>query len=106
MREETKFDKAFKWAGFNSVRVYPDTLMDDAYGETRMVYGRKKKVSVLYCEIVIEISGRTKRLSDLPHLHHLLPEEGWKFRQDQSLYETIKNVYIHYYERANDSRPN
>ena len=106
MRAETKFNKAFKWAGFNQVRIFPAPIKEDAYGETKMVYGRKKKVSVLHCEIVIEISGRSKRVADLPHLHHLLPEEGWKFRQDDNLYKTIEKLYVHYYERANDSRPN
>lgn len=106
MRETTNYDKAFKWAGFNQVRVFPAPIANEAYGETKMVYGRKRKVSTLFCEIVIEINGRTKRVADLPHLHYLLPEDGWKFRQDETLYNTIKKLYEHYYARANDSRPN
>ena len=95
--------KHFKWASFNHLKLYPQTIVEQ-YSDRRMINGRKKSVSMHYCEIIIEINGKCKRVADLPHLHQFLPD-GWKFKQDDKLYETIRELYKYYYERANDSRP-
>lgn len=97
-------NKHFKWAGHNYLRIYPQTIIE-TYGARKMVHGRKKSVQMHYCEIMIEINGRSKRAADLTNLHKYL-EDGWKFEQDNKLYETIRDLYKYYYERANDTRPN
>ena len=68
-----------------------------------MVKGRKKSITLNYVEIIIEINGRQKRVAELPHLHEFLPEgTGWKFKQDEALYDTIAEIYKYYYDRALD----
>ena len=111
MREITKLytlldmvdNKHFKWAQHNYLRIYPQTILE-TYGARKMVRGRKKTLPLHYCEIMIEINGRSKRAAELPNLHKYL-EDGWKFEQDDKLYETIGDLYKYYYERANDTRP-
>lgn len=95
---------AQKWAWDNDLRIFPEPLQEE-YPVTVMVNGRRKKRSKKYCEIVIEISGRTKRVADLPHLHEFLPEEGWKFTQGEEIYKVIDKLYTYYYERHLDTRP-
>lgn len=97
-------NKHFKWAQANYLRIYPQTLIE-TYGTKKMVRGRKKGVTQHYCEIMIEINGRSKRAAELKNLHEFL-EDGWKFEQDDKLYETISRLYKYYFERANDTRPN
>jgi len=96
-------NKHFKWAMANYLRIYPQTIIE-AYGDKKIVHGRKKSVTMNYCEIMIEINGKGKRVADLPHLHEYLPD-GWKFRQDEILYKTIARIYEYYYDRAQDVRP-
>ena len=96
--------KHFSWAQHNYLRIYPQTIIE-TYGTKKMVRGRKKGVTLHYCEIMIEINGRSKRAAELPNLHKYL-EDGWKFRQEEELYDTIAELYKYYYERANDTRPN
>ena len=96
-------NKHFKWAEHNYLRIYPQTIIE-TYGARKMVHGRKKSVQMHYCEIMIEINGRSKRAADLTNLHEYL-EDGWKFMQDEALYKTIARLYSYYYNRANDTRP-
>jgi hypothetical protein len=96
-------EKHFKWAMANYLRIYPQTIIE-SYGEKKMVHGRKKGVTMNYCEIMVEINGRNKRAADLTNLHEYL-ENGWKFKQDDELYKTIARLYRYYYDRANDHRP-
>ena len=111
MKEVTKLyqllgmvdEKHFRWATNNYLKIFPQTLIE-TYGSKKMVNGRKRGVTQHYCEIMIEINGKCKRVADLPHLHQFL-EDGWKFQQTDKLYETIRDLYKYYYERANDSRP-
>lgn len=93
-------NKHFKWAEANYLKIYPQTLID-TYGAKKMVRGRKKGVTMHYCEIMIEINGRSKRAAELSNLHEYL-EDGWKFEQDEKLYITIARLYGYYYNRAND----
>jgi hypothetical protein len=92
--------KHFTWAQYNYLRIYPQTIIE-VYGTTRLVKGRKRSISLPYCEIMIEINGRSKRAAELTNLHEYL-EDGWKFRQDEKLYTAINQIYKYYYERANN----
>lgn len=96
-------NKHFRWAEHNYLRIYAQTIIE-TYGTSRMVRGRKKGVQLHFCEIMVEINGRSKRAAELTNLHKYL-EDGWKFRQSDELYETIRDLYKYYYERANDTRP-
>ena len=93
----------FRWAQHNYLRIYPQTIIE-TYGTSRMVRGRKKGIQLHFCEIMVEINGRSKRAADLTNLHEYL-EDGWKFMQDEALYKTIARLYSYYYNRANDTRP-
>jgi len=93
--------KHFTWAQYNYLKIYPQTIIE-VYGTTRLVKGRKRSISLPYCEIMIEINGRSKRAAELTNLHEYL-EDGWKFKQDEKLYETIAELYEYYYKRANDT---
>lgn len=95
--------KHFAWAESNHLKLYPQTLIEQ-YSVRKMVRGRKKSVSMHYCEIIVEINGKAKRVAELKHLHEFLPEEGWKLEQNDKLYETIARLYKYYFDRAHDKR--
>ena len=92
--------KHFAWASLNYIRIYPQTIIE-TYAAKKIVNGRKKGYTLPLCEIMIEINGKCKRVADLPHLHKYL-EDGWKFRQEDKLYETISELYKYYYERSQE----
>ena len=92
-------NKHFKWARDNHLRLYPQCLIE-TYTKHKQVNGRKKKAYIPFVEIIIEINGASKRIADLPHLHEFL-EDGWKFKQDEEVYEVIHKLYKFYYDRAN-----
>ena len=93
-------NKHFQWARDNHLRLYPQCLIE-TYVKQKQVNGRRKKAYIPYVEVIIEINGSSKRIADLPHLHEFL-EDGWKYKQDEEVYEVIEKLYEFYYKRAND----
>lgn len=90
----------FNWATENGLRVYPLPIKGTMYSSAGKRNGRTVKTNKPYVEIIIEIDGRKKSLSELPHIKQYVLNEEDSYMQDEQLYNDIHLVYKRYYERA------
>ncbi len=75
------------WCFDNNITIYP-VPTKEMYTVTKMVNGRRKKVSIPKCVVEVNLDGMKKRGTEV-----------WE--QDEEMYEYIQKLYDYYYERAN-----
>lgn len=78
----------WNWAQENRIKIFLCRTQKQ-YGVTKMVAGRKKKISLPYVNICASLDGNNVRF-----------KEEYK-QEDEELPSIINKLYKHYYERAN-----
>ena len=87
MVDRTQMTKR-SWCYDNNITIYP-VPSKELYTVTKMVYGKKKKVSLPKCRVEVNLDG-----------HKKLGTELWE--QDDEMYNYIDKLYEYYYDRANN----
>ena len=90
----------FNWCSHYDIRVYPVALKDTMYSGKSRRNGRIVKANKPFVELVVEIGGRQKRVSELPHLKEVLSHTEDSYMQDEVLLADIHRIYKYYYDRG------
>tara|TARA_B100000767_G_C19485452_1_gene417980 strand:+ start:198 stop:503 length:306 start_codon:yes stop_codon:yes gene_type:complete len=90
----------FNWGEDNGFRVYACPIANTMYSGKGKRNGRSVKVNMPYVEIIVEIGGRKKSLSELPLIKPLLTHTEDSYEQGELLTKDIHTVYKYYYERS------